>query len=162
MNDAIKSVKIGLLMVMLTLVFGIGLGITFGVAEDSLQSYISTGVAAHADLHDDKSSGKIWRYAQRAHFHATGIAAFSLGLVLLIGASSLKTKLKTVAAVLVGLGGLYPLSWFSMFLLSPSIGRDLAHEHIVTEMFTFIGVGSLLLGLAILSANLFFNLFRDV
>ena len=57
MNDAIKSVKIGLLMVMLTLVFGIGLGITFGVAEDSLQSYISTGVAAHADLHDDKSSG---------------------------------------------------------------------------------------------------------
>ena len=82
--------------------------------------------------------------------------------MLLIGASSLKTKLKTVAAVLVGLGGLYPLSWFSMFLLSPSIGRDLAHEHIVTEMFTFIGVGSLLLGLAILSANLFFNLFRDV
>jgi len=60
----------------------------------------------------------------------------------------------------VGLGGLYPLSWFSMFILAPSIGRGAAHHHIVTEMFTYIGVGSLLAGIAILCANLFLGLFR--
>lgn len=161
MDDKLKPVKIGLLLVMLTLVFGIGMGVTFGVAEDSIQSYISEGVASHADLHDDKSSGKIWRYAQRAHFHATGISAFSIGLVLLIMFSSLKQQLKTVAAILVGLGGLYPLSWFTMFLLSPSLGRDAAHHHFITEMFTFIGVGGLLLGIGILCANLFLNIFSE-
>jgi hypothetical protein len=161
MDDKIKPVKIGLLLVMLTLVFGIGMGVTFGIAEDSIQSYISEGVAAHPDVHDAKSNGKIWRYAQRSHFHATGISAFSLGLVLLIMFSSLKQQLKKVAAILVGLGGLYPLSWFTMFLLSPSLGRGAAHHHFITETFTYIGVGGLLLGIGILSANLFLDMFRD-
>jgi len=162
MNEEIKAVRIGLFLVMLTLIFGIGLGISFGVAEDPIQSYISEGVALHPDVHDDKSNSKIWRYAQRSHFHATGISAFSIGLVLLIMFSSLKRKLKTVASILVGLGGLYPLSWFTMFILAPSIGRSAAHHHVITEMFTYIGVGSLLLGIGILCANLFLELFRDV
>jgi len=160
MNDVIAPVRIGLFLVLLTLVFGIGLGVVFGVAEDSVQSYISEGVAAHANVHDANSKGKIWRYAQRAHFHATGIAAFSLGLVLLIAVSSMDRKYKTTAAVLTGLGGLYPMSWFTMFILAPSIGRNAAHEHVVTEMFTYLGVGGLLLGLAMLCANIFLGMFR--
>lgn len=161
MEGDLKAVKIGLFMVMLTLVFGIGMGVTFGVAEDTVKSYISEGVALHANVHDDKSNSKIWRYAQRSHFHATGIAAFSIGLVILIMVSSLKRSMKSVASVLVGLGGLYPLSWFSMFILAPSLGRDAAHHHMITETFTYIGVGGLLLGIAILCANLFLNLFQE-
>ncbi len=162
MNYDVKSVKIGLFLVMVTLVFGIALGVAFGIAEDSVKSYIFDGVASHADLHDDKSNSKIWRYAQRSHFHATGIAAFSIGLVLLIMISSLKRKLKTLASVLIGLGGLYPLSWFTMFILAPSIGRSAAHHHIITETFTYIGVGGLLLGITILCANLFLNMFQEL
>ena len=75
---------------MLSLSFGIGLGVTFGVAEDSIKSYISDAVAANPEVHDDESHKKIWRYAQRAHFHATGVAAFSIGLILLIMFSPLK------------------------------------------------------------------------
>ena len=147
---------------MLTLLFGIGLGVGFGVAEDPIKTYIADGVASHADLHDDKSNSKIWRYAQRTHFHATGIAAFSIGLVILIMLSSLKRKLKTVSSILVGLGGLYPLSWFTMFILAPSIGRNAAHHHVITETFTYIGVGGLLLGIAILFTNLFLDMFHEV
>jgi hypothetical protein len=161
-NEEIKAVRIGLFLVMLTLIFGVGLGIGFGVAEDPIKAYISDGVASHADVHDDKSSSKIWRYAQRAHFHATGISAFSIGLVLLIMFSSLKRKFKTISSIFVGLGGLYPLSWFTMFILAPSMGRDAAHHHIATEMFTYIGIGGLLLGIAVLCANLFLDMFRDV
>jgi len=162
MNEEMKAVKIGLFLVMLTLIFGIGLGVSFGIAEDPIKTYIADGVTSHADVHDDKSNSKIWRYAQRAHFHATGIAAFSIGLVLLIMFSSLKRKLKTVSSILVGLGGLYPLSWFTMFILAPSIGRNAAHHHIITETLTYIGVGGLLLGIAILCANLFLNMFHEV
>lgn len=161
MNEAMKTVKIGLFLVMLTLIFGIALGVVFGLVEDSVKSYIAEGIAAHPAVHDEQSSSKIWRYAQRSHFHATGIAAFSIGLLLLIMHSSLGRRLKPVAALLVGLGGMYPLSWFTMFILAPSIGRGAAHHHIVTEMFTFIGVGSLLAGIAILCANLLLGMFRE-
>ena len=161
MNGQIETVKIGLFLAMLTLIFGLGLGIGFGVAEDSVKSYISDGIASHAQVHDKKSNSKIWRYAQRAHFHATGIAAFSLVLILLIMFSSLKKELKKISAILVGLSGLYPLAWLTMFILAPSIGRSAAHHHILTEIFTYIGTGGLLLGLLILCSNLFLNMFSE-
>jgi len=148
-------VRAGLFLVMAGLLFGIFLGVSFGVNEDAYQDYIAGGIAAHPEQHDEKSPGKIWRYAQRAHFHATGISAFSLGLVILVALSNLRARLKSVTAVLIGLGSLYPLAWFSMFLLAPGIGREAAHEHVVTEVLTYIGVGSLLLGILLLCANLF-------
>ena len=161
MKDEIKVVKIGLLLVMLTLVFGILMGVSFGIGEESVKAYISEGVAAHANLHDEKSNSKIWRYAQRSHFHATGIAAFSFGLVLLVMFSSLKRTLKKTTSILIGLGGLYPLSWLTMFILAPALGRNAAHHHLITVIFTYIGVGGLLLGIAILCANLFFDKLQD-
>jgi len=161
MSINLKHIKYGLALVMLGLLFGIGLGIVFGANEDLFKDYIAQGIAAHPEVHDAKSPDKIWRYAQRAHFHATGIAAFSIGLLLLVAASSLTEKLKKTTSVLIGLGSFYPLAWYSTFLLAPTIGRDAAHEHALTEMFLFIGVGGLVFGLAILLANLFLGLFGE-
>lgn len=160
-RTVLGSVRWGLFLVMLGLVFGFGLGVSFGVAEDAYKDYIAHGISAYPEHHDEKSVDKIWRYAQRAHFHATGIAAFSLGLVLLTALSSLQPGLKAMTAISIGLGGLYPLSWFSMFVLAPSIGREAAHEHLSTELFTYIGVGGLALGILILSINLFLGRLSD-
>ena len=85
----------------------------------------------------------------------------SLGLIILIMFSDLKGRLKTVSSVLIGLGSFYPLAWFSMFLLAPAIGRDPAHHHYLTELFTYLGVGGLLSGIVILASNLFLGLFRE-
>jgi len=161
MSINLKNIKYGLALVMLGLLFGIGLGIVFGANEDLFKDYIAQGIAAHPAVHDAKSPDKIWRYAQRAHFHATGIAAFSIGLLLLVAASSLTEKFKKISSALIGLGSFYPLAWYSIFLLAPSIGRDAAHEHPLTETFIFIGVGGLVFGLAILLANLFLGLFGE-
>jgi len=158
---SLYPVRIGLRITLLLLIFGIGMGIAFGVFEDSFKDYIAQGIAANPELHDQKSPSKIWRYAQRAHFHATGIGAFSLVLMLLVLFSSLKDSLKATASVLISLVGLYPLAWFSMFWLSPSLGRSAAHGHIITELLTYIGIGGLLLGLAILIGNIFFGLKDD-
>ncbi|MEZ5541483.1 MAG: hypothetical protein R3F42_05505 [Pseudomonadota bacterium] len=161
MQAELTHVKLGLALVLAGLLFGIALGVAFGINEDSFKDYIAAQVDAHPELHDDWSKEKIWRYAQRAHFHATGIAAFSLGLILLVAASSLKQKLKTMAALLVGLGSCYPLAWFTMYRLAPAIGRGPAHDHLLTELFTYVGVGGLIAGLFILMANLFLGLFRE-
>jgi len=141
-------------MVLASLLFGIGLGIYFGIAEDSIKMFIKEGIAAHPTLHDTKSADKLWRYVQRAHFHASGISGFSIGLIILVVLSSLRRNVKTITAILIGLGGLYPLSWFSMFLLGPSIGRSAAHDHFITEFLVYVGTGGLLIGIGILCANI--------
>lgn len=160
MSVDFSSVKAGLAIVLIGLFFNIGMGISFGVNEDAYQDYVAEGVAAHPELHNASSADKIWRYALRSHFHAGGIAAFSLGLILLVMFSNLQRRLQRVSSILIGLGSVYPLAWLSMFFLSPSIGRGAAHEHILTKLFTIVGVVGLLVGSLILVANLFFGFFK--
>ena len=136
MTEKIGEIKLGLALVLLSLAFGIGMGVTFGVNEDMYKDRISELVAANPQVQDESSESKIWRYAQRAHFHATGIAAFSIGLIVLLMFSDMKVGFKKITSVLVGLGGFYPLAWFSLYQLAPVIGRGPAHHHLVTEIFT--------------------------
>lgn len=157
MNIQLSEIKAGLSLVLLGLAFGFVLGISFGINEDVFKEFIAQGIAANPGLHDAKSPDKIWRYVQRAHFHATGIAAFSIGLLLLVAVSSLSQQLKKITSILIGLGFLYPFAWLSMFLLAPSLGRDAAHSHILTELFAYSGTGCLAVGFLILLSNLFFT-----
>ncbi len=159
MNIQLSTIKPGLALVLIGLAFGIALGVGFGLSEDTFKDFVAEGIAAHPQVHDAKSQDKIWRYAQRAHFHSTGIAAFSIGLLLLVSISGMADRLKKVTSVLIGLGFLYPFAWLSMFLLAPSIGRGAAHSHIATEFFTYAGVGGLVIGFLMLVANIFFGLF---
>ena len=158
MSADISSVKAGLAIVLIGLFFNIGLGISFGLNEDAYQDYVAEGVAAHAELHDASSAEKIWRYALRTHFHAGGIAAFCLGLIIFVMFSNLPRRLQRISSILIGLGSVY---WLSMFFLSPSIGRAAAHEHVLTKLFTIVGVIGLCIGSLILVANLYFDFFRD-
>jgi len=161
MSAELSAVKAGLAIVLVGLFFSVALGISFGVNEDAFKDYVAEGIAAHPQVHDEKSEDKIWRYAQRTHFHAGGIAAFCLGLIILVMFSELRPGLRKASSILIGLGSFYPLAWLSMFLLAPSIGRNLAHEHILTKLLTFVGVGGILLGSFFLLANLFLGLFKD-
>ena len=161
MSVGISNVRAGLAIVLIGLFFSIGLGISFGVNEDAYKDYVAEGVATHPAVHDATSEDKIWRYAQRTHFHAGGIAAFCLGLIILVMHSDMRRRLQKISSLLIGLGSAYPLAWFSMFFLAPSLGRDAAHEHILTKLFTLVGVAGLLLGGSMLVANLFFGLFRE-
>ena len=109
MRIELSVIKPGLALVLLGLAFGIALGVAFGVNEDVFKDFVAQGIAAHPGIHDVKSQDKIWRYAQRAHFHSTGIAAFSIGLLLLASLSTITHKLKKTTSVLIGLGALLSL-----------------------------------------------------
>ena len=151
---AFNALRPGLVMAMATLLFGLALGVSFGVKEEAFKTWIADGVAAHQELHDAKSKDKIWRYVQRAHFHALGISAFSIGLMLVAGLSTLSLRGKRLAALSLGLGNLYPFAWFCMFLLAPSLGRDPAHEALATKFFAFAGSAGLLAGVGLILLHL--------
>jgi hypothetical protein len=159
MSFDLSGIKTGLALVLLGLGFGIFLGIMFGVNEDYFKDFVAAGIQSNPDVHDSNSQDKIWRYAQRAHFHATGIAAYSIGLLLLLSTARMSRRIKSITSVLIGLGSVYPLAWLSMFILSPSIGRAAAHSHIATELFTYVGVIAPVLGFLILVINIFFGIF---
>ena len=161
LNIQLVEIKPGLALVLFGLAFGILLSVGFGLNEDLFKNFIAEGITAHPDVHDAKSQDKIWRYAQRAHFHSTGIAAFSIGLLILASASDMSQRFKKATSILIGLGFLYPLAWLTMFLLAPSIGRHAAHDHIFTELFTYVGVISLMLGIILLISNIFFNFLKE-
>lgn len=161
MTNTLRNIRPGLFLALLTLFFGIAMGITFGVNEAGYEHWIEQEVALHPTLHDAESPEKIWRYAQRAHFHATGIGAFSLGLILLIGLTGMQARMKTISSVLIGLGGFYPLSWLSIFLLAPSMGREPAHEAAITQLLVYVGVIGLLCGLLILALHLLFDMWQE-
>ncbi len=160
MSRDVREIRVGLALVLLGLLFGVAMGISFGVNEDAYKNYIAEGIAAHPEVHDAKSQEKIWRYSQRAHFHATGIAAFALAMLFLVMFSDMKVTYKKYTSLLIGLSSLYSFSWFTMFFLAPSMGRGPAHEHALTELFAMTGVGGLMLGGGLLCANLFLGFFK--
>jgi len=157
----ISNLRIGLILSMLTLIFGISMGVLFGANEGGVKQYISDGIATHQSVHDKKSESKIWRYAQRSHFHATGVGGFALVLVLMTGLTTLSRKMKFAASTLIGIGSFYPMAWLSMFLLSLSLGRDAAHHAVITELITYVTVGCLSLGILMVMAGLVVNFNRD-
>jgi hypothetical protein len=161
MNNPLNNVKWGLALALLGLGFGIALGIYFGINEDAILAYIANGIAAHPTLHDAKSQDAIWRYVQRAHFHATGIGAFSIGLILIVALSDLSALMKMWTSLLIGLGGLYPVAWYTTFYLSPSLGRSAAHEHWATLTLVYVSISGLVVGMAIMVANLFLGFARS-
>lgn len=161
MSIQLSNIKNGLTLVLLSLAFGIGLGVSFGINEDIFKDFVARGISTNPYIHDAKSQEKIWYYVRRAHFHATGIAAFSIGLLLLVVISKLKTSLKQLVSLFIGLGSFYPLACLSMFLLVPSISRGPTHSYSITEILAYFGAGSLLLGLFILLTHILFGWFRE-
>ena len=106
LNIDLKVIRVGLLITLFTLIFGTGLGIVFGAKEEVFKNYISENIQANPTVHDDKSKDKIWRYVQRAHFHSSGIAAYSLALLLIILVSKMKDSMKSFSATMIGVGTL--------------------------------------------------------
>ena len=161
LNIDLKVIRVGLLITLFTLIFGTGLGIVFGAKEEVFKNYISENIQANPTVHDDKSKDKIWRYVQRAHFHSSGIAAYSLALLLIILVSKMKDSMKSFSATMIGVGTLYSFAWYLMFYLAPIIGRDAAHNHILTESIVYISTGAFLIGLFMIFANIFFDMFSQ-
>ena len=48
-----------------------------------------------------------------------------------------------------------------MFYLAPIIGRDAAHNHILTESIVYISTGAFLIGLFMIITNISLNMFTD-
>ncbi len=150
--------KIPFLLAILGVIGGVFIAILFGFNEDMLKDEIKAGLEKNVKVQQiedpTKRSEKIsseadknWRYYQRFHFHATGISAMMLGLLLFLRRLKAPTRLVTLSSYAVSVGGFfYPFVWLFAGIYGPEMGRAEAKE--AFAIFGYMGGLFLLGGLA--------------
>ncbi len=126
----LRAASIGLMLAVLTILFGQGMGIVFGLNEEMIKSRLKAdAVAVEATVYQNDANAskavisKSWSYMKRAHLHAGGMGTTAVALIIvlcLVGASGKKTTLISLA---LGAGGLgYSIFWMWAGFRAPGLG----------------------------------------
>jgi hypothetical protein len=132
--------RVPFMLAILGMVGGVFISILFGVSEDIFHKKIQDGLAQNTKIQQmadpaekaaklKSEQEKNWRYYQRFHFHATGIGAMMMGLLLFLARLDAPARLTAAAAWLISVGGfLYPFVWLFAGIYGPEMGRSEAKE----------------------------------
>lgn len=147
--------KVPFILALLSIVGGVFISILFALNEDMFKEKISSGLTKNVKIQQiieplvkeekiKSESEKTWRYYQRFHFHATGIGAMMMGILLFLSRLRAPKNSITLASYLVSFGGfLYPFVWLFAGIYGPEMGRSEAKE--AFALFGYMG-GAFLLG----------------
>jgi len=134
---ALQPVLPGLLLAVLTLLFGFGLGIIFGLNEDLIKARLAASAAAvdvsmyHQDAAAVKAVlSKSWVYMQRAHLHAGSLGTAAVAMIVVLVLLDVRPLIARTLSIALGAGGLgYSLFWLMAGFRAPSLGStDAAKE----------------------------------
>lgn len=132
--------KLPILLTILAMVGGVFISIIFGANEAFFKDRISQGLSRNVkiqSMQDEVAKSekikaeheKNWRYYQRYHFHANGIASLSLALLVLLAFIKASKKEILAASYMISVGGfLYPFVWLFAGIYGPEMGRNEAKE----------------------------------
>lgn len=132
--------KLPFLLTIIAMVGGVFISIIFGANEAFLKDRIAQGLEknvkiqsiADEQIKQEKikaEKDKNWRYYQRYHFHANGIAALTLALLVFLAFIKASEKEILIASYMTAIGGLlYPFVWLFAGIYGPEMGREEAKE----------------------------------
>ena len=126
----LKTSAFGLIFAILTLLFGQGLGIVFGVNEDGIKQRLNTSAVEVKDTvyNSDETLikpvlDKSWTYMKRAHLHSGGMGTTAVTLIILLCLVSSSQKVLVLNSLALGFGGFgYSLFWMWAGFRAPSLG----------------------------------------
>lgn len=126
----LRETRWGVALSLLTILFGFGMGIAFGLAEDSMKGKLAARAAASIDLYggdEAKSKAvveKSWTYLKRAHLHGGAIGSVALGCTLLLASLSRPSRRVrgVLSGVLGGAGLAYAIFWLAAGFRAPGLG----------------------------------------
>ncbi len=138
--------RIGIVLSLLTLLFGFGLGGAFGAFEDAIKGSLAASAMEVKDTvysGDEAAIGnvtsKAWTYMKRAHLHANGLGTSALVLILLLAAVPASTTIRRVVAAALGAGALgYSAFWLFAARRAPVLGST----HDAKESLSWLAVPS--------------------
>ena len=127
---SLRIATLGLALAVLTLLFGQGMGIVFGLNEDAIKSRLKASAAEVRETvykSDDAAIktvlDKSWVYMQRAHLHAGGMGTTALALIVLVRLLGASRRWTMAIGLGLGAGGLgYSLFWMWAGFRAPALG----------------------------------------
>lgn len=126
----LRAVWFGLASALLTILFGQGLGIVFGLNEDAIKGRLRDSAAAvQATAYKGDAAAmkpvleKSWAYMQRAHLHAGAMGTTAVVLIVLLCLLGAGRGAAAGLGAALGLGGLgYSVYWMWAGFLAPGLG----------------------------------------
>ena len=148
------SVRIGIVLALLTLVYGFGLGGAFGAFEDNIKGSLEASATAVKDTvyqgdeaAMNKITGKSWIYMKRAHLHANGLGTAALAIIFVLAGTRASSRVRGVISAALGIGALgYASFWMFAAITAPALGST----HDAKEALNWLAIpsaGLLILGL---------------
>lgn len=129
-----RPALLGLVLALLTILYGQGLGIAFGLNEDSIKGRLkaSAALVRETAYNNDDAAIKVvldnsWNYMKRAHLHAGGMGTTALALMVMVGLLGTPRLVSLLIGLGLGAGGLgYSLYWMWAGFLAPGLGSTTA------------------------------------
>lgn len=129
-HSAVRPVLPGLFFGVLTLLFGFGLGVVFGLNEALIQDrLLASATAAPPEVYQQDEAkqkaviDKSWAYMQRAHLHAGSLGAVAVALSLVVVAIGTSAAAARATSLALGVGGLgYAVFWLAAGFRAPGLG----------------------------------------
>ena len=154
MTIDLSSVRIGIALALLTLLYGFSLGGAFGAFEDNIKDSLEASAMAVKDTvyqGDEaamkKITAKSWTYMKRAHLHANGLGTAALAIMFVLAGTRASNRVRGVISAALGLGALgYASFWMFAALTAPALGST----HDAKEALSWLAIpsaGLLILGL---------------
>jgi hypothetical protein len=118
------------LLGVLTLLYGFGLGVGFGLNEDAIKARLKASAEAvrATTYKGDEAAVKLvlersWTYMKRAHLHAGGLGATAIVLTLLVALLGVEPRVTRIIGIALGAGGLgYSVYWMWAGFRAPGLG----------------------------------------
>lgn len=130
LTPGLHAALVGLIFSLLTIMYGQGMGIFFGVNEDAIKHQLkSSAMAVRETVYKGNDAAmktvldSSWNYMKRAHLHAGGMGTTAFALMLAVGLLGIPRGRALVLGLALGLGGLgYSLYWMWAGFRAPGLG----------------------------------------
>ncbi len=130
LSTPIRSILTGLLLALLTILYGQGMGIFFGVNEQAIKDRLKASALAVREsvYKNDDAAIKVvldnsWNYMKRAHLHAGGMGTTAFALMMAVGLLGPARLTSLLLGLALGFGGLgYSLYWMWAGFRAPGLG----------------------------------------
>jgi hypothetical protein len=125
-----SHIKYGVLVAIISILFGGLMGLSFGCCEDMIKDNLKTsskaalsGVYQSDQAKADKVIKKAWVYMKRAHLHSQAMGVISIAFSLLVAWLNFPASAQLTVSLLSGFGSMgYGVFWLVSGFLAPGMG----------------------------------------
>lgn len=130
LTPGLHAALTGMILALLTIMYGQGMGIFFGVNEDAIKQQLkSSAMEVRETVYKGNDAAmktvldNSWNYMKRAHLHAGGMGTTAFALMIALGLLGASRRVTLVLGLALGGGGLgYSLYWMLAGFRAPGLG----------------------------------------